>query len=80
MDWHVVLTNGTDLNGMAWNNMQSMAHVSGTLNPTARTFRMNAQEQGGQRRTAAISGSVEANGYLVVPTSIARASRCSGSP
>ena len=55
--------------------MQSMARVSGTLNPTARTFQMNAQEQGGQGRTATISGSVEANGYLVVPTSIAWASR-----
>jgi hypothetical protein len=26
---------------------------------------MNAKEQGGQGRTATISGSVEANGYLV---------------
>jgi hypothetical protein len=61
--------------------MQSMAHVSGTLNPAAGIFKMNAQEQGGRGRTATISGSVEANGYLVVPTSIAHgASRCSGSP
>ena len=72
----MVLTNGTDLDGMvSWNNMQSVTHVSGTLNTQARTFQMNAQEQGGQGRTATISGSVEANGYVVVPTSIAWASR-----
>ena len=66
LDWHVLLTNGNQLDGVvSWNNMQSMAHVSGTLNVDAKTFQMNATEQGGQNRTATISGTVEANGYLV---------------
>ena len=66
LDWHVVLTNGTDLDGMvSWNNMQSMAHVSGTLNEKAATFQMTAQEQGGQGRSATINGTVQQNGYLV---------------
>ena len=66
LDWHVLLTDGATLEGVvSWNNMQSLARVSGTLNETARTFQMNAQEQGGQGRTATINGSVESNGYLV---------------
>jgi hypothetical protein len=69
LDWHIV-ADGDQLNGMiSWNNMQNMAHATGTLNPTARTFQMTAQEQGGQGRTATISGRVEANGYLVADIS-----------
>jgi hypothetical protein len=65
LDWHIV-ADGNNLNGMiSWNNMQNMAHATGTLNPTARTFQMTAQEQGGQGRTATINGSVQSNGYLV---------------
>jgi hypothetical protein len=45
---------------VSWNNLQSMAHVSGTLNENAKTFQMNAIEQGGQNRTATITGTVEA--------------------
>jgi hypothetical protein len=64
LDWHIV-ANGTDLNGMiSWNNMKDMARATGTLNPTAKTFQMTAVEQGGQGRTATITGSVEGNGYL----------------
>ena len=38
LDWHIV-ADGNNLNGMiSWNNMQNMAHATGTLNPTARTF------------------------------------------
>jgi hypothetical protein len=66
LDWHVVLTADNTLDGMvAWNNMQSMAHASGNLNPQARTFQMTAQEVGGQGRTANISGTVRPDGYLV---------------
>jgi hypothetical protein len=65
LDWHIV-ADGNQLNGMiSWNNMQNMAHAEGTLNPTARTFQMNAKEVGGQGRTATITGTVQANGYLV---------------
>jgi hypothetical protein len=46
---------------------------------------MTAQEQGGQKRSATISGTVEGNGYLVANisgplTCNARVSGCSGSP
>ena len=43
---------------IAWNNMQSMAHAEGTVNQQARTFQMSATEQGGQNRTATISGTI----------------------
>ena len=66
LDWHVVLTPDNMLDGMvAWNNWQSMAHASGTINPQARTFQMTAEELGGQHRTADISGTVRSDGYLV---------------
>src|ERR1700722_1280519 len=65
LDWHVV-AQGTSLEGIiAWNNMKDMAHATGTLNPTAKTFQMTAKEAGGQGRTATITGSVQSNGYLV---------------
>ena len=65
LDWHVV-AEGTNLEGMiAWNNMKSMAHATGTLNPTARSFQMTAKEVGGQGRTATITGSVRADGWLI---------------
>jgi hypothetical protein len=65
LDWHIV-AQGTTLEGMvAWNNMKSMAHASGTLNPTAKTFQMTAKEVGGAGRTATITGSVRPDGWLV---------------
>src|SRR5215813_10511757 len=65
LDWHVV-AQGNSLQGMiAWNNMKDMAHATGTVNPTAKTFEMTAKEVGGQGRTATISGSVRSDGYLV---------------
>src|ERR1700758_61695 len=58
LDWHVV-AQGNSLEGMiAWNNMKSMAHATGTMNSTAKTFEMNAKEVGGKGRTATITGSV----------------------
>ena len=66
LDWHVVLTPDGTLDGIiAWNNMQSLAHASGSLNPQSRTFQMTALEVGGQHRTATIDGTVTQNGYLV---------------
>jgi hypothetical protein len=66
LDWHVVLTGDNMLDGMiAWNNMQSMAHATGSVNPQTRTFQMTAQEVGGRGRTATINGTVRTDGYLV---------------
>jgi hypothetical protein len=66
LDWHVVLTPDNMLDGMvAWNNWQSMAHATGSINPQARTFQMTAEELGGRHRTADISGTVRSDGYLV---------------
>lgn len=65
LDWHVV-AQGNSLDGMiAWNNMKSMAHATGSMNPTARTFEMTAKEVGGQDRTATITGSVRSDGWLI---------------
>jgi hypothetical protein len=65
LDWHIVAS-GTNLQGMiAWNNMKSMAQATGTLNPTARTFSMTAKEVGGQGRSANVTGTVRADGWLI---------------
>ncbi len=67
LDWHIVLEAGGSLAGMiSWNNMQSMAHASGSVNTQTGAFQMTATEQGGQGRTATISGTVDSNtGWLV---------------
>jgi hypothetical protein len=50
---------------IAWNNMQSMARVTGTVNPQTGAFQMTAHEQGGQGRTANVTGTVDRNtGWL----------------
>jgi hypothetical protein len=65
-----VLTPDNNLDGIiAWNNMQSMAHATGTLNGPARTFQMTAREVGGRGRTATVSGSVRGDGYLIANVS-----------
>jgi hypothetical protein len=70
LDWHVVLLGDNTLDGMiAWNNMQSMAHASGNINPQTRTFQMTAQEVAGQGRTATINGTIRPDGYLVANVS-----------
>jgi len=64
LDWHVV-ANGNNLDGMiSWDNMKAMAHATGTVNTTARTFQMTAKEVGGQNRTATITGSITSAGWL----------------
>ena len=65
LDWHVVLVGDYTLDGIiAWNNMQSLAHANGSINPQTRTFQMTAQEVGGMGRTANINGTVRSDGYL----------------
>lgn len=66
LDWHVVLDANGTLDGIiAWNNMQSLARASGSLDAQNRTFQMTAREVGGQGRTATIDGTVRRDGYLV---------------
>jgi len=70
LDWHVVAAGNGTLSGMiAWNNMQSMARVTGSVNMQAKTFSMSAKEVGGQERTAIISGTVRPDGWLVADIS-----------
>lgn len=65
LDWHVVAgANGTLQGMIAWNDMNQMAHASGTVNMQARTFQMNAKEVGGQGRTATVTGTVRQDGWL----------------
>lgn len=66
LDWHVVVGGNNALTGMvAWNDMKSIARVSGTVNMSAKTFAMTAKEVGGQGHTATISGVVRSDGWLV---------------
>ena len=54
------------LNGMiAWDDMKTIAHATGSLDPTARTFSMQVHELGGQGRSAAVDGTVRHDGWLV---------------
>jgi hypothetical protein len=64
------MTSDNTLDGMiAWNNMQSMAHATGTVNTQSRTFQMTAHEVGGRGRTATVSGTIRPDGYLVANVS-----------
>ena len=66
LDWHLVVQSNGNLAGMiSWNNMESMAHATGTVNMQARTFAMKAVEQGGQGRTAEVTGTVRQDGWLI---------------
>jgi len=66
MDWHIVLQDGGVLAGMiSWDNMQSIARVSGTVDQQTRKFQMTATEVGGKGRTATIDGTVnKQDGWL----------------
>jgi hypothetical protein len=66
LDWHVVLQACGVLDGMiSWNDMQSIARASGSINTETATFHMTATEIGGQNRTANIDGTVNSNtGWL----------------
>ena len=66
VDWHVVVQANNVLAGvLAWNDMQSLARVNGSLDRGTGAFAMTAQEVGGQGRTAKISGKVNpGTGFL----------------
>jgi len=66
LDWHIVSEPGGTLSGMiAWNNMQAMARVTGTVDRKNRTFSVVAAELGGQGRRAAVDGTIRSDGWLV---------------
>jgi hypothetical protein len=66
LDWHLVTQgNGTLVGMISWDNMQNMAHATGTYNLQQKTFQLTAKEQGGQGRTAAVNGSIRSDGWLV---------------
>ncbi|MBS0559887.1 MAG: hypothetical protein JSR21_07515 [Proteobacteria bacterium] len=69
LDWHLVVgPDGNTLSGMvAWNNMQSMAHLEGKLGAD-RSFSTVATEVSGPNvgRTAKVSGQAQNNGWLMV--------------
>jgi hypothetical protein len=69
LDWHVVARPGGVLEGfVGWNDMKSIAKVSGTAMGGGELipFHMNAVELGGQARTASIYGSITPDGWLKV--------------
>ena len=60
VDWHVMVQPNDVLAGVvAWNDMQSLARVNGSLNRGTGAFEMTAQEIGGQGRAAKVSGTVD---------------------
>ncbi len=66
LDWHIVVDSNGVANGMiSWDGMKSMAHATGNVNSSAKTFSMMAKEVGGQGRTATITGSLRSDGWLV---------------
>ena len=65
LDWHVTVGPSHELSGViGWNDMKSIARVSGQLDPNTRTFTMTATEVGGQGRTANIKGNLRLDGYM----------------
>ena len=66
LDWYIVAEPGDALIGfIAWNNMQSLARATGTLDRRAGTFEMTAHEVGGQDRTVTVTGTVSpTSGWL----------------
>jgi len=46
---------------IGWNNMASLARVTGSVNRQTGDFQMTAQEVGGQGRTATATGKVDPN-------------------
>jgi hypothetical protein len=56
LDWHITLQPDNSLVGfVSWGRGEHIARLAGTLNPN-RQFQMNAQEVGGQGRTAVVKG------------------------
>jgi hypothetical protein len=66
VDWYIVAQADDTLTGfIAWNNMQSLARATGTLNRRSGTFEMTAHEVGGQDRTVTVTGTVSpTSGWL----------------
>jgi len=65
VDWYIVAEAGDTLTGfIAWNNLQSLARATGTLNRRAGTFEMTAHEVGG-RTELSVTGTVSpTSGWL----------------
>jgi hypothetical protein len=64
LDWHLVVQPNYTVSGMVgWQNMQSVARVSGSMNAQAKTYQLTAQEVGGNR-TATISGTIIAPDHI----------------
>jgi hypothetical protein len=63
-DWHITVGANHELSVIGWNDMKSIARVSGRLNEQDRTFAMTATEVGGQGRTVNIRGNLRFDGYM----------------
>ena len=64
LDWHIVVGANNSLSGMiAWNNMQSMAHATGSIDAN-QNVNMTATEVGGKGGTATITGKLRPDGWI----------------
>ena len=66
LDWHVVVGESGTLSGiLAWNDMKTVARLTGTTN-AEHQFSMTATEIGGEGKTATITGQRRPrDGYLM---------------
>jgi hypothetical protein len=65
LDWLIISGQSGDLSGMiAWDGMASMAKAQGSIKDGQ--VQMTATEVGGQGRTATLTGTVDAKGWLVL--------------
>jgi hypothetical protein len=56
LDWHIMREPDGKLSGfVAWDRMQHMAHLAGSINKN-RNFVLDAKEEGGAGRTAVVHG------------------------
>jgi hypothetical protein len=60
LDWHVVVQPGNALAGfIAWNHMQSLATVKGSVNTQTGAFELAVEEVANRGRTATVTGKVD---------------------
>ena len=64
LDWHILVGQNNTLSGIiAWNDMRSMAKATGSISPDG-DVHITAKEQGGQGRTATITGKLRQDGWI----------------
>ncbi len=78
VDWHLVAGANNTISGMAsWNNMKTVATLSGSVNPTTRKFELVGKEVAPPNKSTTLTGTVRADGWLVIDIGPIAGSTCS---